>query len=97
MHGEKMSDVSQKIVIIGTTTDGRKFRPSDWAQRLACAVGSMGPGRRVLYHPKVNVAEIDGVSCVIVDPLLEKEDPPLYHFLINFGTHNNLNIDSISR
>lgn len=92
-----MSSASEKIIIRGVTRDGRRFRPSDWAQRLSTAVGSIGPGRRVMFHPKVTMALIDGVSCVVVDPSLEGEEPQLYDFLIKFGEHNNLQIDRLER
>lgn len=43
------------------------------------------------------MALIDGVSCVVVDPSLEGEEPQLYDFLIKFGEHNNLQIDRLER
>lgn len=92
-----MSSSSKKIIIRGVTQDGRRFRPSDWAQRLSTAVGSIGPGRRVMFHPKVTMALIEGISCVVVDATLEGEEPQLYDFLIKFGEHNNLQIDRVER
>lgn len=92
-----MSTASEKIIIRGITKDGKRFRPSDWAQRLATAVGSIGPSRRVSFHPKVSMALIDGTSCIVVDPSLEDEEPQLYDFLIKFGEHNNLQIDRVER
>ncbi len=82
-----------KIVIKGVTKDGRKFRPSDWAQRLATAVGIPGKDRRIRYHPKVKVATIDGINCVLVDRSLEESEPMLYAFLIEFANSNNLEIE----
>lgn len=87
-----MIDTTNKIVIKGVTTDGRKFRPSDWAQRLATAVGTLTPGRRIKYHPKVHISLIDGVNCVIVSNELKDEEPMLYAFLIEFAESNHLDI-----
>lgn len=84
---------SGKVLIRGVTRDGRKFRPSDWAQRLATAVGTPGPGRRIRWHPKVSMVTIDGLNCVAVDKSLEQEDPMLYEFLLNFARFNNLVVE----
>ncbi len=79
-----------KIIIKGVTVDGRRFRPSDWAQRLTTAVSTIGPDRRVHFHPKVNMVTIDGVNCVVIDARLEDEEPMVFNFLINFAKSNNL-------
>ncbi len=89
-----MATSDDKIVIKGVTKDGRKFRPSDWAQRLATAVGTPGTDRRIRYHPKVKVATIDGINCVIVDKSLESSEPMLYSFLTEFADSNNLDIEN---
>jgi hypothetical protein len=81
-----------KILIKGLTQDGKKFRPSDWAERLTSAVATYGRGRRVIFHPKVRMVTIDGISCVVVDSELEQSDPMLFGFLMNFGQANNLQI-----
>ncbi|HEY1226010.1 MAG TPA: DUF3579 domain-containing protein, partial [Ramlibacter sp.] len=33
-----------EVLIQGTTRDGRTFRPSDWAERLAGVLSSFRPG-----------------------------------------------------
>jgi hypothetical protein len=87
-----MIDTKNKIIIKGVTTDGRKFRPSDWAQRLATAVGTLTPGRRIKYHPKVSISLMNGVNCIVIASELKDEDPMLYAFLIDFAESNNLEI-----
>ncbi len=84
---------TEKILIKGITTSGAKFRPSDWAQRLATAVGSSGPGRRIKYHPKVQIALVEGINCVVVTKDLEEESPMLYSFLTNFANTNHLQVE----
>ncbi len=94
-----MNNKAGKIILQGTTRDGRKFRPSDWAERLTTAVASFQPGkrtRRAGFHPRVQMATIKGVSCVIIDRELEGEDPMLFAFLMNFGQSNNLQITETS-
>lgn len=90
-----MNKNAGKIILQGTTRDGRKFRPSDWAERLTTAVASFQPGkrtRRAGFHPRVHMATIKGVSCVVIDRELQAEDPMLFEFLMNFGQSNNLEI-----
>jgi len=84
---------TEKIIIKGVTTNGDKFRPSDWAQRLATAVGTPGHGRRIKYHPKVQVALIEGINCVVVAKDLEQEAPMLYSFLTDFAITNQLQME----
>ena len=81
-----------RVIIKGVTNEGRRFRPSDWAQRLATAVSRPGPGRRIVYHPKVRVATLDGVPSVLVERSLEEEDPMLFHFLMGFARENDLQL-----
>ena len=87
-----MNAKSEKIVIKGITNDGKKFRPSDWAQRLTTAVATYGPKRHIKFHQKVKMATIDGINCVVIDTDLEGEDPMLFEFLTNFAKSNNLEI-----
>lgn len=87
-----MIDTRNKIVIKGVTNDGRKFRPSDWAQRLATAVGTLSASRRIKYHPKVTISMMDGANCVVIASELKDEEPMLYAFLMEFAESNNLAI-----
>ena len=87
-----MNIKTSKIIIHGVTNDGRKFRPSDWAQRLTSAVATYGPSRRIKFHPKVQMATIEGINCVVVDVNLEDDEPLMFDFLVNFGKENNLKI-----
>ena len=88
----RMIDTTNKVVIKGVTTDGRKFRPSDWAQRLATAVGTQTASRRIKYHPKVSISLIDGINCIVIASELKDEEPMLYAFLVEFAESNNLDI-----
>jgi hypothetical protein len=81
------------LIIKGITRDGRKFRPSDWAQRLTTAVATQTRGRRIRFHPGVRMASIEGVNAVVVDVSLKDEEPLLFDFLVNFAKGNNLQIE----
>lgn len=87
-----MNSKTAKLIINGVTEEGKKFRPSDWAQRLTSAVATYGPGRRIIFHPKVRMATLDGINCVVIEADLEEEDPMLFEFLVKFGRENNLTL-----
>lgn len=81
-----------KVILHGLTQDGRKFRPSDWAERLCGAVATYDKNRRITFHPSVALASIDGIKCVVIDASLEKDDEMLFSFLNDFAIENNLQI-----
>ena len=82
-----------KVILHGLTQDWRKFRPSDWAERLCGAVASYDKNRRITFHPCVSLASINGIKCVVVEASLEQDDEMLFEFLIEFATENKLKIE----
>lgn len=82
------------VLIKGITEEGKRFRPSDWAERLATAVGRFGADRRIHFHPRVRMVDLGEGKCVIVDVLLEREEPHLFQFLMHFATSNRLKIET---
>ncbi|AFJ01644.1 Protein of unknown function (DUF3579) [Methylophaga frappieri] len=87
---------TEKVLIKGLTEDGSKFRPSDWAERLCGAVASYGPGRRIIFHPHVRMANLEGVKCVVIDALLEQKDEMLFEFLLDFAKENQLQTERVN-
>ena len=80
------------IILLGLTECGNKFRPSNWAERLAISVATVGPHRRIIHHPRVHSAMHDGISAVVVDRILEDENQMMFEFFINFAKGNKLQI-----
>jgi len=81
------------FLIVGQTVDGRRFRPSDWAERLCGIMATMGADNRMRYSPFVRPGPtIDGVKTVEVDAKLYQVQPTAYRFLINFAKDNKLEI-----
>ncbi len=80
------------IIVKGLTRSGQLFRPSDWAQRLAlaAAVGTCSPERRFCYRPEVRVAALDGVPAILIDRTLERSDPLIFNFLLEFARLHEL-------
>jgi hypothetical protein len=89
----------REVFIQGVTQDGRVFRPSDWAERLAGAMscfrpeGSMGGiGAFIGYSPYCVPRVINGVKCVIVNEALRDVELMAWDFVMNFARDNNLQV-----
>ena len=95
-----MTSSKQRLVFIrGVTKEGKTFRPSDWAERLAGAMSSFRPGGShggisayIGYSPYCVPRVIDGVKCVIVNEALRDIEPMSWDFVINFGKDNDLQV-----
>lgn len=87
----------RRVFIQGLTRDGRKFRPSDWAERLAGALscfrpdaGASGRGGHIGYSPWC-VPHAEGeVGGVLVDEHLREIEPMAWDFVMNFARDNEL-------
>ena len=79
-----------EFVIVGTTRDGKPFRPSDWAERLCGVMSVFGGDQRMQYSPFVHPVTSNGVRCVVVDIRLEQLEPMAYRFLLSFAKDNEL-------
>lgn len=81
--------------IQGITKNGRKFRPSDWSERL-CGVMSgfgpkaRGPNARLQYSIYVRPTMIGDIKVVIVDSRLRDIEPMAFDFVLNFAKDNDL-------
>ena len=89
----------RQIFIQGVTLEGRTFRPSDWAERLAGAMSCFrpggvvgGPGAHIGYSPYCVPNVINGVKCVIVNEALREIEPMAWDFVMNFARDNGLQV-----
>jgi len=85
-----MDDTNAPFIILGTTTKSTKFRPSDWADRLAGVFAMIDPNNRTNYSPYVQPTTLDGIRCVVVNKKLKASDPIAYRFLQSFAERNEL-------
>ena len=90
--------VAREFFIQGLTSNGKAFRPSDWAERL-CGVmscfrpeGSGGPHAHLQYSPYVRPTMLNGVKSVVVNADLREIEPLAYHFVIDFAKDNDLQV-----
>ena len=89
----------RQYYIQGVTADGRTFRPSDWAERLAGAMSSFRPGGArggigayIGYSPYCVPQVLDGIKCVIVSDALRGIEPMAWDFVMNFARDNGLKV-----
>ncbi|MDR2626294.1 MAG: DUF3579 domain-containing protein [Zoogloeaceae bacterium] len=84
------------FIIIGVTTQGKKFRPSDWADRLSGILSAFGATKKMRYSSYASPGEYGDEKAVYVDGALRQLDPEAYAFLLNFAQDNDLQIiDSV--
>ncbi len=90
-----MTQKIESFVIVGITQEGKKFRPSDWADRLCGIMSAFGADNRMTYSPYVRPGNTDkGERTVAVSALLYDIEPLAYRFLVHFAADNNLRVES---
>lgn len=88
---------SKELFIQGITSEGKSFRPSDWAERLAGVMSQFRPGGASLgshlsYSPWCVPTTMNGVKCVVVNRDLRDYEPMAWDFCLNFARDNNLQV-----
>ncbi len=88
----------RELFIRGITADGRVFRPSDWAERLAGLMSRFRPAglcrkeAHLGYSPYCLPTHIDGVRCLVVSEALRDIEPMAFDFLMHFARDNQLEV-----
>ena len=82
-----MNKYPNQFYIFGKTTSGKKFRPSDWAERLCGVLSSYRPKNDPLsnlnsqnlgYSPYAHPQNYDGEKVVFINREIEKLDVKKY-------------------
>lgn len=97
MFEDEAKDDEERIVIESVREDGRKFRPSDWIERISTMLADFGPDHRLHYATGVQPCMIDGQKCLVVDRHLEQSNPAAYGFIIRFARDNQLRVQADRR
>lgn len=82
----------QNLIITGMMENGKKFRPSDWIERLCSTLASFQVDHRLRYAQGVQPCVIDGEPCLVVARWLEATDRIAYDFVMEFARSNQLRI-----
>jgi hypothetical protein len=85
------------FLIVGVTSSGKAFRPSDWSERLAGVMACFQPpGRGVPTPLQCSPYAVPGrhqeQTCVRVDPAIATVEPLALSFLLNFARDNDLQL-----
>jgi hypothetical protein len=93
----------RQLLIKGITRDGRRFRPSDWAERLASAMACFRPGGTpggigafIGYSPYCVPRVVGDLKCVIVSEELRSVEPMAWDFVVNFARDNELQVADVA-
>jgi hypothetical protein len=91
------SNNPKEVIILGVTTSGQTFRPSDWAERLAGVMssfrpGGAQPGDHLSYSPWCVPNTVEGIKCVIVHTDMRQDHVMAWDFVMGFAKDNNLQV-----
>ena len=79
------------FVILGETLEGKKFQPSDWAERLAGNLSTLR-NRRIMYSPLLMPIVINGLKSLRVAIELKTQYPAIYNEVEDFAKKNHLSV-----
>ncbi len=85
------------FLIVGVTSSGKAFRPSDWSERLAGVMACFRPPGSGAPTPlQCSPYAVPGrhqeQTCVRVDPVIATVEPLALTFLLNFARDNDLQL-----
>ena len=91
------SNNPKEVIILGMTTSGQTFRPSDWSERMAGVMSSFRPGGAVpgdhlSYSPWCVPNTLDGKKCVIVHTDMREDNVMAWDFVMGCARDNQLQV-----
>lgn len=84
-----------KLVIRSVTEEGRKFRPSDWIERISTTLASFGRDQRLHYSNAVRPSMVEGEKCLVVDNSLQQSNPVAFDYIMQFVRANRLQMNQV--
>ena len=88
---------NDRIIIEGIGEDNKKFRPSNWVERLSSSLATFGPDHKLRYSEFVHPCIVDGEKCLIVSRGLVRTNPDVFNFILQFAQQNKLRIQEDRR
>lgn len=80
------------IAIQGVTDEGQRFRPSDWAERLAGIAASYDARQRLHFSSELRPAGCSGQRALWVAKRLQSVAPELWQQVMVFARSNGLQV-----
>ncbi len=87
-----MKTATEVYLILGVTTTGRPFRPSDWAERLCGVLAGYDNTGRWVYSEYAQPVIHQGQIGVRVEKVLLEINPAAYRFMMQFASNYQLKI-----
>lgn len=88
---------NEQLIIQGISVDNKRFRPSDWVERISASMAVFGRDHKLRYSNYVQPCVIDGLRCIIVAENLSISNPEAYDFIMGFAHANRLCISEDRR
>ncbi len=79
-----------RLVVESVTQEGRRFRPSDWIERISTTLATFGRDGRLRYSDAVQPRMINGGKCLVIKQSLQQDNPEAYRYILSFVEANNL-------
>lgn len=96
-HAESQESDAGFVLIKGETVDGKKFRPSDWCDRLHSTLQALDPDEYLECAEYVHLVNNNGGKGILVDRLLQTINPMLFKFFMSFVSSNGLATDDLTK
>ncbi len=87
-----MSKNNGRLVVESVVEDGRRFRPSDWIERISTTLAQFGPDHRLHYADSVRPTIVNGEKCLVVDMSLQETNPAAFDYILQFIKSNRLRV-----
>lgn len=84
-----------RLVIESVSEDGRRFRPSDWIERISTQAAQFGPDHKIHYSTLVQPRMVNGAKCLVIEQSLQEENPKVYEHIMSFVKANNLRMREV--
>ena len=93
-----LPDDTKEFLILGVTADGKTFRPTDWAERLAGVMSQFRPGgaqrgSHLGYSPWCVPSVRGETKCVVIHQDLRDNNVLAWDFCVGFARDNNLQME----
>jgi hypothetical protein len=88
---------NERWVIESVNQEGKRFRPSDWIERISASLASFGADHRLHYSSDVQPCIIEGQKCLLVRKGLSQSNPDAYAHIMDFARQNRLRIQEDRR
>ena len=90
MENTQSTRGNEQLIIQGISVDNKRFRPSDWVERISASMAVFGRDHKLRYSNYVQPCVLDGLKCIIVAEDLSIMNPEAYDFIMGFAHANKL-------